>query len=506
MKNIMEQILTGKLNDLETYSSEIDKFIDETQKIEILEILKTIKTNKLYHSEIHGLFHSEKVTLFAYLISKHLNLNSVDFQIIMDAAMYHDIKRQNDLEDKFHGYVSAQNIHTVIDNEIYKDSKNLEMLKAIIDIHSQNDKYAENNFYNYELDESEYERYNLLYSILKDADALDRSRFVETSKASLNPDFLRIDFSKSLIPLAKGINLMYYEVMGMNEPEHKVDYSKGGTCFHSIGFDFFKLNSILKYGILSAYEIEKQKLNIPRNFIGGNSSKWISVVDTNLIKYQYTGYKNFTEHGIGFLCDVVEMVEPYPIEQKAEAISKGKPYNKSDHLDERYVYKKIPVDNIICTIIPENYMNIDIRNLNYLYNSLEFNMILDRINYYANEFQKENISLYDESFPQKRFEMLLASYKHTINTYLDSSQERSDKLIVQTKLDELLFEINKYIQNAMYKYYSKTTSKKDNITVLDVTNYEMMKSGINYKYMHGGKGAEAIYLIERELKRKEPQL
>ena len=100
MKNIMEQILTGKLNNLETYLLEIDKYLDEENKIELLKILKNIKINKLYHSQIHGLFHSEKVTLFAFLIAKHLNLNPVDFQIIMDAAMYHDIKRQNDLEDK----------------------------------------------------------------------------------------------------------------------------------------------------------------------------------------------------------------------------------------------------------------------------------------------------------------------------------------------------------------------------------------------------------------------
>lgn len=502
MTNIMERILTGKLNNLETYSSEISKFINQENTLELIQILKNIKQNKLYSSQIHGLYHSEKVLLFAYLIGKQLNLNPIDFQIIIDAAIYHDIKRENDFEDPFHGYVSAQNIHTVVDNEIYKDKRNLEMLKAIIDIHSQNDKDAENNFYNYDLDESEYERYKLLYSILKDADALDRTRFVEKSMSSLNPEYLRIDFSKSLISLAKEINLMYYEVIGMNEPEHKIDYSKGGTCFHSIGFDFFKLNSILEYGILSAHEIKKRNLNIPRNFIGGNSNKWISVVDTNLIKYNYTAYKNFTEHGIGFLCEVVEMIEPYPAEQKSEAIRRGKPYNKSGHLDERYVYKEIPVDNIICVIIPEYYMNIDIRNLNYLYNSLDFNLFIERINYYSNIFKQENIELFDEQLTENKFEILLANYKKTIDTFIDSKQDKNDRIIVQNKLDELLQEINKFIQNGMHKYYSKVTGN-NNITVLEVASYEMEKSGIDYKYMHGGKGSEAIFMINRQLEPKE---
>lgn len=503
MENIMTQILTGNLNNLETYSQEISKFISEEDVLELTNILKGIQKHKLYRSQIHGLYHSEKVLLFAYLIGKKMNLNPVDFQILIDAAIYHDIKRENDFEDAFHGYVSAQNIENVIDNKIYEDETNLKILKAIIDIHSQDDKNALNNFYNYDIDEEEYERYKMLYSILKDADALDRTRFVETSMATLNPKFLRLDFSKSLISLAKDINLMYYEVIGLNQPDHIIDYSKGGTCFHSIGFDFFKLTSILKYGILSASEIEKRKLNIPRNFKGGNSNKWISVVDTNLIQYKYTAYKNFTEHGIGFLCNVPEMVEPYPATKKAEAIRKGEPYNKSGHLDERYVYKEIPIENITCIIIPENYINMDIRNLNYLYNSLDFKLLLDRIEYYSNIFLKEDISLFDENFNKESFEILLASYKRTIDTFIESKQDKLDRLKVQKELEELLNEINKYIQNAIYKYYSKLTNKKE-ITVLNVLNYEMIKSGIDYNYMYGGVGAEAIFMINKTVS-KNPQ-
>jgi len=505
MANIMEAILVGNLNNLETYSSEIDKFITEDAKPELFSILKRIKKDKLYSSEIHGLYHSEKVMLFAYLIAKHLNLNPVDFQIIMDAAIYHDIKRENDFEDAFHGYVSAQHIHTVIDSEIYQDKNNLEMLKAIIDIHSQKDTDAENNFYNYELDENQYERYKLLYSILKDADALDRTRFVETSMASLNPKFLRLDFSKSLISLAKDINLMYYEVIGMRQPEHIIDSSKGGMCIHSIGFDFFKLNSILEHGILSANQIQAKGLNIPRNFIGGNSNKWISVVDTKLIRHEYTAYKNFTQHGIGFLCEVLEMVKPYPAEQKAEAIRKGLPYNKSGHLDERYVYKEIPIDNIMCIFIPEHYINMDVNNLTYLYNSLDFKLFVERINYYSNIFNQASVSLFDEKFNKEKFEMLLIDYKRAIDTFIESKQDKDDRLIVQNKLEELLQEINKFIQNAMYKYYSKLTGKTGNITVLDVTNYELAKSGINYKYMHGGAGSEALFMLSKNLEPKSQQ-
>lgn len=502
MSNIMEQILTGKQSNLETYSPEIKKFITQDDISILTDILKSVKMEKLYSSEIHGLYHSEKVMLFAYLIAKNLNLNPVDFQIIIDAAIYHDIKRENDFEDAFHGYVSAQHIDAVVDSEIYKDRKNLEMLKAIVDIHSQDDKYAENNFYNYELDESQYERYKLLYSILKDADALDRTRFVEASMASLNPKFLRLDFSKSLISLAKDVNLMYYEVIGMSQPEHIIDSSKGGTCIHSIGFDFFKLKSILEHGILSANQIQAKGLNIPRNFIGGNSNKWISVVDTKLISKQYTAYKNFTEHGIGFLCEVPEMIEPYPPERKAEAIRKGLPYNKSGHLDERYVYKEIPMNNIVCVFIPEYYINMDVTNLMYLYNSLDFKLFVERIKYYSNIFNQASISLFDEKFTKEQFEALLADYKRTIDIFIDSKQDKNDRLIVQKQLEELLHQINQFIQNAMYKYYSKLIGKTSNISVLDITRYELSKSDVDYKYMHGGDGAEVLFMLSKNLEPK----
>lgn len=503
MQNIMEQILTGKLNSFETYTSEIDKFVDEEKRTELIQILKNIKKYELYSSHIHGLFHSEKVLLFAYLIAKEMNLDPVSFQIIVDAAIYHDIKRQNDFEDPFHGMASANAIEKVVTNEIYKDEKNLEMLKAIIDIHSQDDKVAKRNFDNYELDLAEYDRYKLLFSILKDADALDRKRFVEASMAALNPKFLRFEFSKELIALAEDVNFMYYEMMGKNRKRHVIDPSKSGSCFHSISFDFFKLNSILENGILSASMMKSKNLNVPRNFEGGNSENWISVVDASLVHYKYSGYQNFTEHGIGFFCEVSEMIKPLDASRKAEALERGLPYNKSGHEDERYVYECIPVDNIVCTIIPQEYVNKNITELTYLYNSLNFDLFVERIKYYTNRFDQENIQLFDENYKEEKFEELLAKYKMTIDKFIESNHTEDNKLEVENKLTGYLEELNKFIQNAMNKYYMKLLNKTDNVSVLDVVSYEMNKSGIEYNFYYDNE--EAIFMFKKYRKGEKPK-
>ncbi|MDD6388610.1 MAG: HD domain-containing protein, partial [Bacilli bacterium] len=84
--------------------------LENFNKEEFLKILNDIDQNQLYDSPIHGLYHSEKVLLFSYLIGKHYNLNKQDMRIICDAAKYHDIGRVGDDENKFHGNNSSEKI------------------------------------------------------------------------------------------------------------------------------------------------------------------------------------------------------------------------------------------------------------------------------------------------------------------------------------------------------------------------------------------------------------
>ena len=92
----------------------LSSFLDEDKLKEYKEILSNLKVEKLYHSKIHGEYHSEKVSLFAFILANEYHLDEVDKQIIIDAALYHDIGRMNDLNECFHGLASANRIGFLI--------------------------------------------------------------------------------------------------------------------------------------------------------------------------------------------------------------------------------------------------------------------------------------------------------------------------------------------------------------------------------------------------------
>ena len=111
---------------------------------EIISLLDGIKTEYLYKSDFHGLYHSQKVCFFAYLIGKHEGLSDEDMQILMDAARYHDIGRDSDYETDLHGFNSALNIHKVVK---YDNPTNMYYLKAIVEAHAHEDSSDQKVFF-----------------------------------------------------------------------------------------------------------------------------------------------------------------------------------------------------------------------------------------------------------------------------------------------------------------------------------------------------------------------
>ena len=108
---------------------------------DVIKILDNIKPEYLYKSDFHGLYHSQKVCFFAYLIGKHENLSETEMKILLDAAIYHDMGRENDNEDNLHGYISARLIDQVVK---YDNPTDMYYLKAIVDAHSKPDKFKSN--------------------------------------------------------------------------------------------------------------------------------------------------------------------------------------------------------------------------------------------------------------------------------------------------------------------------------------------------------------------------
>ena len=134
------------MRNMNTIMKEYIDNLENFNKEEFLKILNDIDKKQLYNSPIHGLYHSEKVLLFSYLIGKYYNFNEQDMRIICDAAKYHDIGRVGDDENKFHGNKSSENIDSVIK---YDDEYELALLKAIMNEHSRPDNEADRSFDDY---------------------------------------------------------------------------------------------------------------------------------------------------------------------------------------------------------------------------------------------------------------------------------------------------------------------------------------------------------------------
>ncbi len=198
--NIEDQI---SLNDFGAYLKQYKEFI--------LSEIRKIKTRYIFKSYVHGLNHNIKVLLFALYIAYKNNLDDIDLKILIDACIYHDIGRINDIYDEKHGLRSAEVISKIVDSKIYKDKESLNMLKAIVEYHSIPDKFNKRIFNKYKL--QNYERFILLANILKDADGLDRVRTSINNKtfSDLNPKYLRLDESKKLVKVSHIINMIFYK-------------------------------------------------------------------------------------------------------------------------------------------------------------------------------------------------------------------------------------------------------------------------------------------------------
>ncbi len=208
MENIIDKIFN---NSDEIMITSLLDFLGSDFNV-LIEYINQIDYEKLYPSIIHGYNHSIKVVLFSYILCKMYNVNSIDMQIALDAAAYHDIGRCNDDEDLIHGENSAELIEPANLNKsiVYNDIINLKLLKAVITAHSLDDKDKDLVYSKY-FNEDVYSRYTILWKILKDADALDRTRFINDKSSMLDPKFLRLNDSHLLINFSELINKKIYE-------------------------------------------------------------------------------------------------------------------------------------------------------------------------------------------------------------------------------------------------------------------------------------------------------
>ena len=127
------------------------------------------------------------------------------------------------------------------------------------------------------------------------------------------------------------------------------------TLIHSIGFNFARLESILKYGILSSKKAKEKNISFARNHSGYNLDDTISAVRYIYINpTDYTSsYCKYTTSGIGFILEDV----PYIYDVSTRVIN---------HSDEVLVEDNVDVSKIKAMLVPIEYRNTSLKDLNYL--------------------------------------------------------------------------------------------------------------------------------------------
>ena len=160
----------------------------------LIEKVNSINIDKLYDSKIHGVNHAIRVAILVNYIAKSYGIDDEQLELLIDCAIYHDMGRICDIEDKDHGYRSSILIGKIIKN---KDLEYMNSLKAIITAHAYDDSYDEFILSYYD---NLFDNINFLLAIFKDADALDRVRTDD-----LDSSYLRCDISKRLIKASSSL-------------------------------------------------------------------------------------------------------------------------------------------------------------------------------------------------------------------------------------------------------------------------------------------------------------
>jgi len=145
----------------------------------------------LYHNPegIHGVSHIRRTLLLALLMAYLDKLSARHTRILAHASVYHDIGRENDGADEYHGYISYQK---VIEQGLLRrlEDKELRIIKELIERHAIKDSKA---FSFDAVDEDARDEVRFLLRYFKDADGLDRVRIHD-----LNVEYLRTETARKM--------------------------------------------------------------------------------------------------------------------------------------------------------------------------------------------------------------------------------------------------------------------------------------------------------------------
>ena len=192
-------------------NGEIVSYIDIP--INFFEEVQDMKTRNLYENKLlHSERHIQNVMLFSSILGKKLNFSDSEITLAIEAAKFHDSGRIGDREEE-HGELGAK----IAGNQLKRvySAEDLKIIQIAIEYHNLrenvigtlNERKLQELFEKYELAEDKYEIARKIAMVVKDADALDRTRF--TARGALDVKFLHTDEAKSMVKFATDMNEEY---------------------------------------------------------------------------------------------------------------------------------------------------------------------------------------------------------------------------------------------------------------------------------------------------------
>ena len=167
--------------------------------------LQLVYQNGLYRGKLsHDASHIERCCVYASILANILYPDDPEILTLVTlAAAFHDSGRICERDEK-HGDYSAVIVRNLLSDTIFSKD-NINIICASVDFHDEESSFEEllpTFTKKYHIKDSE--KYEKIAKILKDADALDRLRFIGVG--TLNVKYLNFEVSKSLIKLAALLN------------------------------------------------------------------------------------------------------------------------------------------------------------------------------------------------------------------------------------------------------------------------------------------------------------
>lgn len=219
--------------------NEIESILDELRKSnqfsesipfvkkDVLEQIQDMKNMSLYGDKlIHSDRHIQNVMIFSSILAGKHKLTEKEKMLLIEAAKFHDSGRTSD-GHKEHA-VAGANIAGEMLKRVYS-AEDLKIIRIAIEYHEMDESTKGcldeekllGLFTKYGLEPHRYDEARRISSILKDADALDRTRFVENG--ALRENFLHSMEAKEMVRFAKAINEEY----ARNDIEDMIEINEG---------------------------------------------------------------------------------------------------------------------------------------------------------------------------------------------------------------------------------------------------------------------------------------